>query len=78
MASSSGPASSRGGHPVHIIRIENGERDVFKFVLDKEALMSVLKKVGNAEVAIVSVTGAFRTGKSFYELHDRFLMNEGT
>ena len=67
-------------HPVKIIRIEtsssgklqDGENGEEGFSLDEDALASVLSRVpAGMKVVIVSVVGAFRTGKSF--LLDFFL-----
>lgn len=42
------------------------EKDAYAFSFDKEKLQSILDKVpAEAQVSVVSVVGAFRTGKSF-------------
>ena len=55
--------------PLQIISIDNEQN---QFQLDEKLFKSVLRKIPpNMKVAIVSVVGAFRTGKSF--LLDFFL-----
>lgn len=54
-----------GPKPFQIVSI-GSEQDSFAFSFDKEKLQLILEKVpSEMKVAVVSVVGAFRTGKSF-------------
>ena len=64
MAPASTDAAPRG-RPLTLIRCGDATDD-YAFVLDEACLDEVLKKVPSGrKVAVVSVVGAFRTGKSF-------------
>lgn len=62
--STSDTAAAAGGHPVQIVSISGPPS--YKFSLDEEAVRSILGQCDpSRKVSVVSVVGAFRTGKSF-------------
>ena len=77
MAPASTDAAPRG-RPLTLIRCGDATDD-YAFVLDEACLDEVLKKVPSGrKVAVVSVVGAFRTGKSFLlTLVLRYLREKG-
>ena len=77
MAPASTDAAPRG-RPLTLIRCGDATDD-YAFVLDEACLDEVLKKVpAGRKVAVVSVVGAFRTGKSFLlTLVLRYLREKG-
>ena len=77
MAPASTDAAPRG-RPLTLIRCGDATDD-YAFVLDENCLDEVLKKVPSGrKVAVVSVVGAFRTGKSFLlTLVLRYLREQG-
>jgi len=68
------------GRPLQLVKLKLDEDGTGKVEVDDEALeflQSRLKTIGTQKVAIVSVMGAFRTGKSFLlDLFLRFLRYE--
>ena len=77
-ASADGASSASGpeSRPIQIIETKSADEG-YAFVLHDEVLDSVLSKVPDGmPVAVVSVVGAFRTGKSFLlSLFLRYLRN---